>query len=371
MTPPAKPRVYLTELNMKDILRVGFVLLSGEMAPIPSTRIAVLNLFPYLRKSNIEPIIIFQPSIPTEKPDVAGLHDHIVAKGLNTVVFQKVHGTSVEALVMELRKSGIHSVYCVCDLVEVGMATVTDATIVVTEYLKGLYPASLREKISVIHDGIEHPEFKKSEVNRNTGSRSNPLKAVLVTSSGLDCLPKILQLPEWLNLTIIGRYPSRKQWFQRVQEARWNILRKQTLKKKWECLRFYTNAQIHTKPWDPEAVYEDMCTADIGIIPIDSDPYDAQNASWRVKSENRLTMKMAIGLPVVASPIPSYEPVIVQGRNGFLVNSRSEWTKSLSALRDPLLREEIGTEARKSVLHRFSIERQAELFVKVLRELAR
>ena len=247
------------------------------------------------------------------------------------------------------------------------MATTADATIVVTDYLKSLYPPALQKKIYVIHDGIEHPECRKSIHNDNSGSRFNPLKAVLVTSAALDHLPAYFPLPDWLSITIIGRYPDNKNWLQRIHEARWNIMRKKTIKNKFECLRFYTNRQIKTEAWSTKKVYGQLSVADIGIIPIDLNDADPADAAWRVKSENRLTMKMAVGLPVIASPIPSYEPVIVQGKNGFLAHSRADWMSYLTALRDPKLRATIGESARQSVIDRFSMEKQAGDFIRVLK----
>jgi glycosyltransferase involved in cell wall biosynthesis len=80
-------------------------------------------------------------------------------------------------------------------------------------------------------------------------------------------------------------------------------------------------------------------------------------------------MKMCVGLPVIATPIPSYEPIIEHGRNGFLARSRQEWIEYLNVLRDPTLRKSIGEQARESVLRRYSMQEQARLLVGILQEL--
>jgi glycosyltransferase involved in cell wall biosynthesis len=90
---------------------------------------------------------------------------------------------------------------------------------------------------------------------------------------------------------------------------------------------------------------------------------------WKVKSENRLTLKMAMGLPVVATPIPAYEPVVEQGVNGFLARSMDEWMQHLGALRDPALRMSMGQQARQTALTRYSMDRQAEKLIAVLQGL--
>src|SRR5215472_12826893 len=143
-------------------IKIGFVLVSNSRRPIPSTRISVLNMFPFLRAENIHPEIVFEPQEVTEKPDVSHLAPRLKAGGFNIIFFQKVHGSSVEQLARQLSAAGIGAVYGVCDQVNAGMVAATDVTIAVTEYLKCLYPPELQSKITVVHDGIEHPEIFKS-----------------------------------------------------------------------------------------------------------------------------------------------------------------------------------------------------------------
>jgi glycosyltransferase involved in cell wall biosynthesis len=82
-------------------------------------------------------------------------------------------------------------------------------------------------------------------------------------------------------------------------------------------------------------------------------------------------MKMAVGLPVIATPIPAYEPVMEHGRAGFFARSRDDWMTYLEALRDPVHRRRIGQQARESVLARYSREEQARRLIEVLHELHR
>lgn len=134
-------------------------------------------------------------------------------------------------------------------------------------------------------------------------------------------------------------------------------------------LDFLTSPRIQRVAWEADGVYDAMQQADVGIIPVETDPARGALSRWQVKSENRLTMKMAMGLPVIATPIPAYEPVIRQGQNGFLAHNRAEWLSYLSALRDPGLRQSIGQQARQTALAAYSMERQAEKLISVLRGL--
>ncbi len=350
--------------------KVGFVLLSNSSSPIPSTRISVLNMFPFLRDANFDPHIVFEPKDAEERPDLTGLYPRILLEGFHIIYFQKTHGRSAETLAKQLSEAGIKTIYGVCDLVDEGMAEATDTTIVVTDYLKSLYPQTLHSKLRVVHDGIEHSGKYRSDYDINHGSCVDSLHAILVTSSSLDHLPVLDVIPEWLKITIVGRYPQ--QIVQRFRSAYWQLKCRNGFTQRMSYLRFLTNPNIRCIGWDPIGVYEAMGQADIGIIPIQTSvghELDKFPPAWKVKSENRLTMKMCFGLPVIATPIPSYEPIIVQGKNGFLANNRQEWIDYLDALRDVKLRKNIGECARQYVLEKFSMEEQARLLIDVFRDL--
>lgn len=352
--------------------KIGFVLLSNTLHPMPSTRIVVLNMLPFLRSANFDPQIVFEPAESTETPDVSGVASRILSEGFHIVFFQKVHGPRVIELVHQLSAAGVKTVYSVCDLVNVEMAAATDLTIVVTDYLKSLYPQDLQPKIRVVHDGIEHPEVCKSDWGQHRGTRNRPLRAVLVTSASLDHLPVLGMPPKWLEVTVMGRYPEPDHFFQRLREMRWKLLSLRDTRKRIAYIKFLANQRIRCQAWDQAGVYQAMQQADIGIIPITTCPdHEAGQMppGWKVKSENRLTMKMCVGLPVIATSIPAYEPVIKQGNNGFLACSQAEWLEYLDALRDPKFRETVGTQARESVLKRYSMHEQGRCLIDILCKL--
>lgn len=354
---------------MTDKIKLGFVLLSNAQNAIPSTRIVVLNMLPYLQAAGFDPHIVFEPATSTKTPDVAGMAEKIKAGNFQVVVLQKVFGDSVLELARELRQAGIKTVFAICDFVNPIMCEATDATIVVTDYLKSLYPKELQPKVAVVHDGVERPERQKSGWNIHAGSRARPLNAVLVTSAALDHLPLLQNVPDWLKVTIVGSYSAPGLRLQRWKENHWQMVNKNGWADRWCYLRFLANPRIACEAWGPDSVYDALEWADFGIIPIEPDPIKDPTGEWRLKSENRLTLKMAVGLPVVATPIPSYEPVIKQGANGFLARSPGDWVRCLSALRDPVARQAIGRNARETALSGYSKDFQAQRFIGVLRSV--
>ena len=346
--------------------KIGFALLSDSNNPIPSTRIACLNLFPLFKKAEVEPIVLFEPVRSTECPDVGDLVEKAVAAGVAAVVFQKIYGPSVLAAMRGLRLAGIASIYCVCDIVDNEVAATADATIIVTEYLKSLYRKDLHSRIFVVHDGIEHPEVERVD----SPAHSRVLQAALVTSQELYKLPVFDCPPHGWQVNVIGRFPDAAKRLDRFNMFRWNLAEQKGVEKRLSFLKSALHHRIKRIAWDPLGVYENLRRSDIGIIPVDTTDNTlvstAPDPVWKLKSENRLTLNMAIGLPVIATPIPSYEDVIEHGKNGLFARSRRDWLDSFSLLRDPDVRNEMGINARLSVLNRFSIELQAEKFLNVV-----
>lgn len=350
------------------VKRVGFVLCSNQAQPIPSTRIAALKMMPFLATFGVRPFILFEPQHPNETPDLTGVTERAIEQGCDVVVLQKVHGPSAVQLARQLSASGVGTVFLVCDMVDIAMSEATDATVVVTDYLKSLYPVVLQSKIHVVHDGIEQPHQCKDHLIPLARTEGESLRAVLVTSASLDRLPVLVRPPAWLRVRIVGQYES---GLRRIRQIGWTW-RAQPPHGRLDYLRFLVDRRIECVQWGAQRVYGEMMLADVGVIPIELSLASSANGltdARLVKSENRLTMKMSMGLPVVATAIPSYESVIDQGVNGFLARSRHDWSACLAALRDSGLRREMGLAARASVTRRFSMEAQAAKLATVLMAL--
>lgn len=345
--------------------RIGFVLLSNSACPLPSTRIAVLNLFPLLKAAGYKPEIIFEPASATETPELSGLAKRAAARGCEIVYFQKVHGPSVLAEMRDLREKGIRTVYGVCDRIDDEIVRATDATTIVTEFLRQQHAPELHSRIHVVHDGIERPELCHPHADRPPAAT---LRAVLVTSSALETIPVLGRVPRQLDLTVVGRYPENPSLTQAIR----GHLKRALLQPSQPGLGTLRSTGFRTRAWHPERVYGDLLDTDIGIIPVDTrfDPLPGRNVSyWEVKSENRLTLKMALGLPVIASPVPAYLDIVEQGVNGYIARSRAEWLDAIEVLRNPEHRRRVGSAARRSVLERFSREAQAQKLIAVFEDL--
>ena len=352
--------------------KIGWILLSPRTDPQPSTRIAALNMMDELPARGYASVVLYEPVNGSEQPRLpptAELLETVRREQIELVIFQKAHGPSILEFIDALRRAGVKTAYMVCDLVLPVMTEATDLTITVTPYLRSLYPEALRHKVEIVHDGIERAELCKDGADRPPGRSATRLSATLVTSAALYDLGPIGRPPDWLSVNVVGRYPAARAPLHRLKNAYQALAVLPDARARLDFLRFAMHPRIRTQAWSEAGAYAALLDADVGIIPVREEgeaTADGRPPMWMRKSENRLTMKMALGLPVVASPVPAYLDIIEQGVNGFIASSTAEWRSCLEALRDPALRRSVGARARQTVAQRYSRTRQAELLAAAL-----
>jgi glycosyltransferase involved in cell wall biosynthesis len=104
---------------------------------------------------------------------------------------------------------------------------------------------------------------------------------------------------------------------------------------------------------------------DIGLMPLN----DTERSRGRCAF--KAIQYMAVGLPVVASPIGAASEVIMHGETGFLATSIEEWVEYLSLLvKNKPLRTKMGKAGRARVESLFSIQANAPKLASLLREVA-
>lgn len=353
---------------MAGRIRLGFVLASPRARPLASTRTSVLNMLPYLERAGFDASIAFEPPVPVEVPDVTGLAERMIREGYDLAYFQKVHGASVAREIESLATAGIRTVFGICDRIDLPMVRATDLTITVTEFLKALHPSDVRDSIRVVHDGIERPDVARRDASDHPGTRAQPLSLLLVTSGRLDHLPVLDGIPPWATLTVVGSYRESSRFADRIrQDCAIVASAGNDMRRRARALRFVLHPRVRRVAWHADGVYDALLAADIAILPIARKmDGDIGVPVWQIKSENRLTMKMAAGLPVVATPIPSYLPIVENGENALFARDASQWNDALARLRSPDERRRIGRNARESVLAPYSKDAQAKRLIEAL-----
>lgn len=118
-------------------------------------------------------------------------------------------------------------------------------------------------------------------------------------------------------------------------------------------------------PWTSAEEVRNLQGFDIGVMPLQDTEYD------RAKEGYKLKQYMAVGIPVVASPVGKNVDLVSDGVTGFLVQSRAAWEEALAQLiEDRELRRRMGESGRRFVETRYSIAVRAPRLVTVLRALA-
>jgi hypothetical protein len=105
-----------------------------------------------------------------------------------------------------------------------------------------------------------------------------------------------------------------------------------------------------TRQWSEEHVVEDVLDGDIALLAL------PEGAWYRNKSSNRLAMMFSLGMPVVATLIPSYAELARHGVNGLFVQHEDEIAACLLELADARRRESLGREARRGLGNAFRVE---------------
>lgn len=113
-----------------------------------------------------------------------------------------------------------------------------------------------------------------------------------------------------------------------------------------------------TVKWNVDTWQDEMLNCDVILCP---QRIDVQPA----KSNNKVTQAMAMGIPVIASPIKSYKEVILHGENGYLATTLDDWKVCLELLKDEKNRNYIGTEATKN-LGNYTLETIASRWEKIM-----
>lgn len=114
-------------------------------------------------------------------------------------------------------------------------------------------------------------------------------------------------------------------------------------------------------PWKKETEIEDLSTLDIGIMPLLDDEWAKGKCGFK------LIQYMALGLPVVASPVGVNSQLVKEGEHGFLVKTATDWKVALERLLVSAdLRKQMGAAGRKRIEQGFSVESHREKFLGLL-----
>ncbi|MBI4489150.1 MAG: glycosyltransferase [Deltaproteobacteria bacterium] len=129
---------------------------------------------------------------------------------------------------------------------------------------------------------------------------------------------------------------------------------------------FLPGLDVESKGWDAGFEVSDLKSFDVGIMPLPDDEWS------RGKCELKALQYMAVGVPVVASPVGVNSQIIEDGKNGFLAASETGWVEKLSLLlSDEDLRRRFAKEGRRTVEERYSAKVHAPRVLEILEQVGR
>ncbi len=116
------------------------------------------------------------------------------------------------------------------------------------------------------------------------------------------------------------------------------------------------------RDWSLETEVADLQTFDIGLMPLPDDPWT------RGKGGYKILQYLAMGLPVVASPVGINREIVEDGINGFWATAHDEWVAHIERLiADPELRTRMGEAGRRKMEAGYSLHQSSRLLLQVLR----
>ncbi len=118
--------------------------------------------------------------------------------------------------------------------------------------------------------------------------------------------------------------------------------------------------------WSEASEKTDIASSSIGIGWIPDDDWS------RGKCGLKVLQYLAAGLPVVTNSVGVHPEMVIPNQTGFLANTPDEWIDAIRELSEkPELRRTLGSNGRKLVEERYSVEKGAELWNGALRGLAK
>jgi glycosyltransferase involved in cell wall biosynthesis len=113
-----------------------------------------------------------------------------------------------------------------------------------------------------------------------------------------------------------------------------------------------------------ESEVENLEKFDIGIMPLEDDQYN------RLKEGYKLKVYMAMGIPVVCSPVGKNRDIVQDGITGYLAANEEEWVDRLTSLVTSVeLRAQMGAAGRARVQECYSLSKAGPRFATWLRDL--
>lgn len=115
--------------------------------------------------------------------------------------------------------------------------------------------------------------------------------------------------------------------------------------------------------WTSETEVEELSNFSIGIMPLNDGLFEKGKCGFK------LIQYMALGIPVIASPVGVNSEIVAHNENGFLVQNLDEWREALTALiNNPSLRNQMGRAGQNLIKEKYCIEVTQQILVQLFKD---
>jgi glycosyltransferase involved in cell wall biosynthesis len=104
--------------------------------------------------------------------------------------------------------------------------------------------------------------------------------------------------------------------------------------------------------WSYQTEVRSLMDIDVGIMPLRDDERSLGRCGYKA------IQYMAVGLPVVTTPVGAATEIVEDGRNGFHATTCEDWYRQLTILaKNAKLRQSMGKQNRNKVEENFSVQK--------------
>jgi hypothetical protein len=304
--------------------------LLGNPTHLASSRIHGLAIHAKLIQLGYNSLLAYTPAYAEEDIPITNSNKDSFATMIepgDIVILQKVKKTSNLDIIDHFTKIGLHVVLVDCDApIEIEIGKIVDQVVCASKTLAIKYHG-IAKQATYIEDA---PELYVSNQKKTDHKK-------------LKCY-----------------------WFGYSWGDRWNevLLLKKILEdarlSNWELITI-SNHPDATMQWRSDSLKTISEEADVVAIPIFT------ISEWSTcKSANRLLQSMALSLPVVCSPLPSYQDIASTTKGILVCQTQEEWVDAFIKLEDKKLREEMGVAAFDTA-KKFNLDHSIFQWIDVLR----
>lgn len=120
----------------------------------------------------------------------------------------------------------------------------------------------------------------------------------------------------------------------------------------------FTLSNMQFIQWNEENEVDDLLKIDIGIMPLEADPWCEGKCGFK------LIQYMSLCIPAIASPVGVNKKIIEQGINGFLCETERDWHEALAVLiNNHSLRKEMGIRGQEKIIQQYSVLAHERFFL--------